>query len=345
MLVSLAAGPAAAERIELDDPYYFIYRQSAFMLLAVVLMVGMSMLSTQWVRRVSAAIFLGAFLIMALVLFVGHESKGAQRWVRLGAFSLQPSEFIKPALMVMTAWLLAQREMFPKAPWIFIALGIYVATVGLLLLQPDVGQTILVSAGFFITFFVSGISLLWAAVFVGGGVLVGMGIYFTQAHVRHRLDSFFSPENADTYQNDTAREAIERGGLMGAGVGEGEIKHDLPDAHTDFIYSVISEEFGLVICLALIILFALITVRGILAASRHPDPYPRAAAAGLFAVFGLQAAINICVNVALLPNTGMTLPFISYGGSSLLGVALTLGWALALTRRRPEISMRRFINI
>ncbi len=343
LLVSLAAGPAAAERIGYADPYHFVYRQAFFMTVSVVLLVGSSILTPAWARRVAAIVFVGAFLLMAYILLFGHEAKGAQRWIRVAGATFQPSEVVKPSLVLLIGWILAQREHFPKAPWTLVAFVLYVATLGLLLLQPDVGQSALLTAGFLVTFFVSGISIGWVLCLGAGFIALGGGLFMLFPHVRHRVNSFLNPSDYDTYQVDTAREALERGGLLGAGMGEGQIKHNLPDAHTDFIYSVIGEEFGLLVCLALIILFALITVRGILAASRHPDPYPRAAAVGLFTLFGLQAAINMSVNIALIPNKGMTLPFISYGGSSLLGSALTLGLALALTRRRPEISMRRFI--
>ncbi|MFC7291930.1 FtsW/RodA/SpoVE family cell cycle protein [Hirschia litorea] len=343
LLVSLAAGPAAADRIGFSDPYYFVYRQAAFMCMSAVLLVGASILTPPWARRVAALVFVTSFLLMAYVLLFGHEAKGAQRWIRLAGMTFQPSEMVKPSLILLIGWLLAQREHFPNAPWTLVAFVLFVATLGLLLLQPDVGQSALLTAGFLVTFFVSGITLWWVLALGLGFAALGGGLFALFPHVRHRVNAFLNPSDYDTYQVDTAREALERGGLLGAGMGEGQIKHDLPDAHTDFIYSVIGEEFGLLVCLALIILFALITVRGILTASRHPDPYPRSAAAGLYALFGLQAAINISVNIALIPNKGMTLPFISYGGSSLLGSALTLGLALALTRRRPEISMRRFI--
>ncbi|MEM8920440.1 MAG: putative peptidoglycan glycosyltransferase FtsW, partial [Pseudomonadota bacterium] len=298
-------------------------------------LLGASMLDPRWARRLALAAFLGSFLLMASLLLIGHEAKGAQRWLRLGGFSFQPSEIVKPSLIVTTAWLLAQRKRFPDGPWAPVAFAFYAVTMGLLLLQPDVGQAALITAGFIIVFFVSGLPLRWAAGFGVGGIGLAGALYALLPHVRYRVNSFLNPTDYDTYQVDTARAALERGGLMGAGPGEGRIKSDLPDAHTDFIYSVAGEEFGLVACIALILLFAAISVRGVVRAARASDEYARAAGVGLFALFGLQAAINIGVNVNLVPPKGMTLPFISYGGSSLIGSALTLGLALALTRRRP----------
>jgi len=238
--------------------------------------------------------------------------------------------------------LLAQRELFPKGPWTAVSFGLYVSTLGLLLLQPDVGQSALLTAAFVIAFFVSGLPWRWAAGFAGGGVVLSGVLYATLSHVRARINSFLFPSQNDTYQIDKASDAIANGGLFGVGPGEGTVKNTLPDAHTDFIYSVLSEEFGLVAGLGLLFLYGVIVVRGCLLAARLEDPYPRAAATGLFALFGLQAAINIAVNVSLIPPKGMTLPFVSSGGSSLVGTALTLGLALALVRRRgARIRWRR----
>jgi len=240
---------------------------------------------------------------------------------------------VKPALIVLTGWLLAQRAMYPKGPWAAITLVFFCVTLGFLLLQPDVGQSALLTAAFVVTFFVSGLPWRWAAVFAGGGAALSGLLYATLPHVRFRINSFINPTEYDTYQIDKASEAIGRGGLFGVGPGEGKIKTALPDAHTDFIYAVLGEEFGYIAAIGLIFIFGFIVWKGLRAAARLHDPYPRAAATGLFTLFGLQAAINIAVNVSLIPPKGMTLPFISSGGSSMLGIALTLGLALALIRR------------
>ncbi|WP_084397852.1 putative lipid II flippase FtsW [Henriciella aquimarina] len=334
LMLSLAAGPPAAERLDLTDAFYFVKRHVVFAGAALVLMVGTSMLDRVWVRRISAVVFCGSFVMLAAILIIGHEAKGAQRWIELGGFTLQPSEFAKPALVVMAGWLLAQRQLYPGGPWAVVALVFYVVTLGLLLLQPDVGQSALLTAAFIVTFFVSGLPWRWAAMFFGGGLGLSVALYGLLPHVRHRVNSFINPSDYDTYQIDKASEAIARGGFLGAGPGEGTVKTHLPDAHTDFIYAVLGEEFGYIAALALIALYGFICWRGLRGASRVRDPYPRSAAAGLFALFGLQAAINIAVNVSLIPPKGMTLPFISYGGSSMLGIALTLGLALALIRRQ-----------
>lgn len=341
LVLSLAAGPAAALKTGQSDPFYYVYRQLAFAVVSACVLLVVSTMDARWVRRTSAALFVICFFLMAAVLVFGHEAKGAQRWLRFGGASFQPSEVIKPALIVLCAWLLAQRERYRDIPWEFLAFALYAVTMGLLLLQPDVGQAALITAGFMTVFFVSGLSWGWALSFLAGGGALGASLYALLPHVRRRVNSFLNPTEYDTYQIDTAREAMERGGMFGVGPGEGDIKRLLPDAHTDFVFSVAGEEFGLVLCVGLAILFAVISIKGIMAASRHPDTYQRAAGVGLYALFGLHAAINMSVNLGLLPPKGMTLPLVSSGGSSLLGSALTLGMALALTRFAPRASLSR----
>ena len=333
LMLSLAAGPPAANRLGYEDQFFFVKRQVGFAGLAAITLLGVSTLNAVWARRLAALVFAVSLVLLATILVVGYEAKGAQRWIRFAGFSLQPSEFAKPALVVLTGWLLAQRQLYPNGPWAGITLVFFCATLGFLLLQPDVGQAALLTAAFVVTFFVSGLPFRWAVIFAGGGAALSGLLYATLPHVRFRVNSFINPTAYDTYQIDKASEAIARGGLLGVGPGEGTIKTSLPDAHTDFIYAVMGEEFGYIAAVLLIFVFGFIVWRGLRAAARIHDPYPRAAASGLFALFGLQAAINIAVNVSLIPPKGMTLPFISYGGSSMLGTALTLGLALALIRR------------
>ena len=334
LVLVLAAGSAVAAREDIQNSNYFAQKQFAFAIMGGVILLGASLLDRDWVRRFAALVFIGAFLLMATVLISGYEAKGAQRWIRIAGFSLQPSELIKPALIVMAGWLLAQRTLFPEGPWIPVAFALFVSTLGLLLLQPDIGQSVLISTAFIGTFFVSGLPKRLAAIFAIGGSALGACLYMIIPHVRHRVDSFLFPSAHDTEQIDKAVEAISRGGLFGQGPGEGVVKYQLPDSHADFIFAVLSEEYGLVVGLVVIFIFAFVTLRGIRAAAEIEDPFTRASATGLFALFGLQAAINLAVTVRLVPPTGMTLPFVSYGGSSMLGTALTLGFALALIRRR-----------
>lgn len=333
LMLSLAAGPPAAARLGYEDAFYFVKRHAVFAGAAFIFLFVVSFLDRVWARRLAALVFVGSLALLAFILVAGYEAKGAQRWIRFAGFSLQPSEFVKPALIVLTGWLLAQRALYPKGPWAAITLVFFIVTLGFLLLQPDVGQSALLAAAFVVTFFVSGLPWRWAAVFAGGGVALSSLLYIALPHVRFRVNSFINPTDYDTYQIDKASEAIARGGLFGVGPGEGKIKTALPDAHTDFIYAVMGEEFGYIAAVIVIFIFGFIVWKGLRAAARLHDPYPRAAASGLFALFGLQAAINIAVNVSLIPPKGMTLPFISSGGSSMMGTALTLGLALALIRR------------
>ena len=333
LLMSLAAGPPAAERLGYANEFHFVQRHAMFVGVAVIVMVGVSILDRVWARRLAALVFFGSIVLLAFILVAGYEAKGAQRWIRIGSFGLQPSEFVKPALIVLSGWLLAQRRIYPNGPWAAITLVFFCTTLGFLLLQPDVGQSALLTAAFMVTFFVSGLPWRWAAIFVGGGTALAGLLYATLPHVRFRINSFINPTDYDTYQIDKASEAFARGGLFGVGPGEGRIKTSLPDAHTDFIYAVMGEEFGYLAAVGLILIFGYIVWKGLRTAARLHDPYPRAAASGLFALFGLQAATNIAVNVSLIPPKGMTLPFISSGGSSMMGIALTLGLALALIRR------------
>ena len=339
IVLSLAAGPAAAAKLDIVDPFHFVYRQVGFAIAALGVLLCSSLLDPVWARRVCLVLFVACFLLMAGLLLFGHEAKGATRWIRLWGTTFQPSEIIKPALVVLTAWLLAQRDRFPAGPWAPIAFTFYAVTVGLLLLQPDVGQAALLTAAFVIVFFIAGLPWLWATGFVIGGALLGALLYAIVPHVRLRVNSFLNPTEYDTYQIDKAREAIERGGVFGVGPGEGTVKRTLPDAHTDFVYAVAGEEFGLILLVMLTVLFAVIAIKGIMEASRQADIYQRAAGVGLYAIFGLQAAVNMSVNLSLIPPKGMTLPLVSSGGSSLLGAALTLGLALAFTRKQPETSL------
>lgn len=333
LLLSLAAGPAAAERYGYSNPFHFPIRHTVFVVASGLGIILCSTLPERWARRLGVTVFIGAFLGLVLVVFDGHTVGGATRWLLIAGQTVQPSEFAKPGLVVLVAWLLSQRDIYRDVPWNWIALGVYGATIALLFLQPDFGMSVLMTAGFVTVFFVSGLSLRWAAGLVGGGTLVASLVYLTIPYVRGRVNSIFNPEEADTYQIDLAIAAIERGGLWGVGAGEGRIKSTLPDAHSDFIYAVAVEEFGFIAALVIVGLIGFLTLRGLSLAAQTETGFQRAAASGLFALFGLQAAINIGVNMKMLPPTGMTLPFVSYGGTSMLGTALTLGLGLALVRR------------
>jgi len=334
--LSFASSPAAILADEsISDPFHYSWRMIVWAAGGTVAMLLASLLSPRGVRRIALLALLGAIVVMAALPFIGNEVKGAARWVNLGPFSLQPSEFAKPGLIVFAAWMFSEAQKAQGVPGVSIAFGTWALTVGLLLIQPDIGQTLLITTTFMAVFFMAGVPLKWVAALAAAGAGGVVGLYFAFSHMRDRLSRFFSPETADTHQIDRASEAIRAGGLVGRGVGEGVMKRHVPDLHTDFIYSVGAEEFGLILSLVMIALYAFIVVRGMRWAMKLTDPFEQTAAAGLFMLIGLQACINIAVNLNLIPTKGMTLPFISYGGSSMLAMGLTMGLALALTRRRP----------
>ncbi len=335
VVLSFTSSPAAAARLHLDDPFHFAIRQSMFGAGGAVMVLAASMLSARGVKRTALFVYAVTILMMIALPFVGHSAKGAARWFQLGGFSLQPSEFMKPALIVLCGWMFAEGQKGEGVPGVSIGFALYALAVGLLLLEPDVGQTILITIAFGAAFFMAGVPIRWI-LGLGGLALTGaIGIYFTFQHVANRVHLFLNKDGTDTHQVDKALEAIAAGGLFGRGPGEGVMKRHVPDAHTDFIYSAAAEEYGLVFSLFLITVLGLLVVRGLYKSMRLADPYEQVASAGLFVLVGQQAFINIAVNLNLIPTKGMTLPFISYGGSSMLAMGLTLGMALALTRRRP----------
>ncbi len=332
LLMSLAVGPSAAARIGYEDPYHFTYRQAVHAAIGVGLMLTVSVLERKWARRLAILIFLTSVVLMAVILVIGHEVNGAQSWLRFSAFSVQPSEMVKPTLIVLCGWLLSQRDRYPAGPWAAASFVFYAVTLGLFLLQPDVGGAALLSMAFLTAFFVSGLPKRWIIGFGAGGAVLAVTLYNLLPYVKVRVNTILNPSSVDTFQIEKTMEAIGRGGLFGTGPGEGQVKLQIPEAHTDFIFAVIAEEFGLVAIVAVMAIYGLIAVRGFRSAARIEDGFVRTAAAGLFALFAIQAAVNIGVNLAVVPPTGLTLPFISYGGSAMVGMGLTLGLALALVR-------------
>ena len=334
--LSFASSPAAILADEsITDPFHYSWRMMIFGGAGLVVMLTTSLLSPRGVRRIAVLGMLCSLFVMMLLPFVGDTVKGAARWVNLGPFGLQPSEFAKPSLIVFAAWMFAEAQKGQGVPGVSIAFGFYAVTVGLLLIQPDIGQTLLITTTFMAVFFMAGVPFRWIAV-LGGLIAAGVAsIYLLFPHVQSRVAKFMSPGVEDTHQIDRASEAIRAGGLVGRGIGEGVMKRHVPDLHTDFIYSVGAEEFGLALSRTMIALYAFIVVRGMRLSMKLNDPFEQTAAAGLFMLIGLQACINVAVNLNLIPTKGMTLPFISYGGSSMLAMCVTMGFALALTRRRP----------
>jgi cell division protein FtsW len=335
VVMSFAASPAAAARMNIGDPFHFAVRQCVFAAGAAVILVATSMLDVKGARRAAFIIWIIAIAVMMALPLIGHTAKGANRWIEFGGFTFQPSEYMKPALVILVAWMFAEGQKGDGVPGVSIAFGLYLVSVALLLIQPDVGQTVLITVAFGAAFWMAGVPMSWVML-LGTLAAAGLGsTYFLFPHVQSRVDRFFSPDKADTHQVDAAAIAQAAGGLFGRGPGEGVMKRHVPDLHTDFIYSVGAEEYGLVFSLLLIALFAFVVIRGLHRAMKLSDPFEQVAAAGLFVLVGQQVIINIAVNLNMIPTKGMTLPFISYGGSSMLAMGLTLGLALALTRRRP----------
>ncbi len=335
IVLTLAASPAVATRLDLN-PFHFVYRHLAIAPLALLVMIGASLLSPRMIRRVALMLTFGGLILMGLALEFGMEIKGAHRWLMIGNFALQPSEIVKPGFIILSAWFLSESQKRGDVPGVWLAVGVYAIFAGLLVLQPDFGQTVLITMIWGGMFFMAGIGLWWIGALAIAGLFGLAGAYFTAPHFASRIDRFLNPESGDTYQADRALESFLNGGWFGTGPGEGTVKHFLPDSHTDFVFAVAAEEYGLIACMLLVALYSFIVLRGLSLAAREPDGFLRHAVAGLIMLFGLQAVINMAVNVGLAPAKGMTLPFISYGGSSMIGMALVLGFALGLTRKRPR---------
>jgi cell division protein FtsW len=335
VVLSLAASPPVAARLGLD-PFHFVNRHILFLIPAIAVMLVTSFLSPRQIRRIALAVFAVSLVLLFLTLIYGAEVKGARRWLVMLGVSVQPSEFLKPAFVILIAWLFGESARRPEMPANTMALGLLITVVLGLVLQPDFGQTMLILAVWGALFFLAGMRVIWVAG-LGGAAIIGLtGAYFTVPHVARRIKRFVDPASGDTFNIDQAVESFVRGGWFGRGPGEGTVKRILPESHTDFIFAVAAEEFGIVLCLVLLMLFAFIVLRALLHALRNHDPFQRFAAAGLAILFGLQSAINMAVNAHLIPAKGMTLPFVSYGGSSMISLAWGMGMLLALTRERPR---------
>lgn len=333
ILMVMAASPAVAERLDLES-FHFVRRQFIFLIPALAIMIVVSLLSPLAVRRVAMAGLLLTLLGLLVTMVVGHEANGATRWIRLGPLLVQPSEFVKPTLAVVTAWIIAERQKNEEFPGYSIAGGLLLAVLAFLVAQPDFGMAVVVGTVFFVQLFMGGMPMTWVAVLVVIG-LGGMSLaYMLLPHVASRIDRFLDPTSGDSYQVDKSIEAFVNGGVFGRGPGEGVVKLVLPDAHSDFIFAVVGEEFGLFAGLTIVAVFAFVVLRGFYRILQERNVFILLATGGLLVQFGAQAIVNMGVNTRLLPAKGMTLPFISYGGSSLFALALTMGMVLALTRRR-----------
>jgi cell division protein FtsW len=335
IVLSLAASPPVAARLGLE-PFYFVNRHVLFLIPALVILLGTSLMSVRNIRRVALVVFVVSLVLIVATLLFGAEVKGARRWIVILGVNIQPSEFLKPAFVILIAWLFGESARRPEMPSNTAALALLLAAVGALVLQPDFGQTMLILLVWGTLFFLAGMRMVWV-IGLGGAAAVGLaGAYATVPHVARRIQRFMDPASGDTFNVDQALESFVRGGWFGRGPGEGTIKRILPEAHTDFVFAVAAEEFGIVLCLVLLALYAFVVLRALRRALADDDPFRRFAVAGLAMLFGLQSAINMAVNLHLIPAKGMTLPFISYGGSSMISLAYGMGMLLALSRERPR---------
>lgn len=335
-----AASPAVAQRIDIS-PNHFVIRHMIFLVPSVLLLIGLSMASLQQIWRVSVLLMAVSVVLLILVLLFGEPVKGAQRWLGIGPFSIQPSELAKPAFIVMAAWLIARQKEKPEFKGIVFASALYGLMVLLLVLQPDMGMTVVVTAGFFAIIFLAGLPFRWIillALLAGGAAVAA---YNSFDHVQSRFDRFINPESGDTYQIDRSLSAFRHGGLLGTGAGQGTVKMNIPDAHADFIFAVAGEELGMIVTVLLVGLYAYVIIRGYNRIMDTDNIFIILAAGGILTLFGLQALINMGSSIHLLPTKGMTLPFISYGGSSLLSSGISMGILLALTRRHGRSGIAR----
>jgi cell division protein FtsW len=334
-IMMLAASPAVAERIG-QSRDLFILKQVFFLAVAGAVVVIVSMQSPRSIRRVAIIGCIIALILTAATMVVGVEIKGARRWISLPGLSVQPSEFLKPCFAIVAAWLISEGRRTPRFPGTLLAIGIFALIALLLKSQPDVGMLAVITAVLFAQLYVAGLNLFLAGIAMVGFGFAGVAAYTFFPHVQKRVQEFLHPGNgigAD-YQPHTALEAFGNGGLLGRGPGEGRVKDVLPDAHADFVFAVAGEEFGMIVCLIIIAVFAFIVLRGLLRLLKEQDLFIVLSCTGLVTGFGLQAFVNMASSLQLIPTKGMTLPLISYGGSSALAVALGLGMLLALTRRR-----------
>lgn len=340
MVLVAAASPPVAERINVSE-YHFIVRHLVYLVPALVCMIGLSFLSFQWIVRAALCLLGVSVLSMVMVLIFGLEVKGATRWLSVFGFSFQPSEFMKPAFIVTAAWLIAKQKEIPGFKGMRWAIGLFGGILCLLLLQPDLGMSVVASACFLGILFLAGMPfrIVFAMLGLAAGGIVAA--YFGFSHVQSRIDRFLDPQSGDNYQVHNSLEAFRQGGLFGTGPGQGTVKLKLPDAHADFIFPVAGEELGLIFVLLLIALFCMIVVHGLNRILESDNLFVLLAVGGLLIQFGGQAFIHMGSALALLPAKGMTLPFISYGGSSLIAMGIAMGFVLALTRRQARAGIAR----
>lgn len=332
IFLNFSASPSVANRIGVGS-FHFIKRQLFFVPVAYGVMLFLSMQSLKTIRRTAIVGYALTLMLMVVTLFWGEETKGASRWITLFGFSLQPSEFVKPTFAVVAAWLFDGQKKYRDFPGNLLSGSLYILTAVLLLLQPDLGMTIVVTAIWGFQFFLAGLSLWLVGILGALGIIGGIAAYFIFPHVHVRVDQFLASESNLGYQIKKSLEAFQSGGFFGRGPGEGVVKMNIPDAHTDFIFAVAAEEYGMLLCLVIVGIYAAIVVRAMIVSAKDNNLFIILSASALAASFGLQGIINMASSLHMMPTKGMTLPFISYGGSSLLATALGVGMLLAITRK------------
>lgn len=338
IMMLFTASPIAAQREGLPVDYFMI-RQAVVLPVALLVLLGCSLLSPLWVRRVGTLLFPVVIVLLVATHLIGTENKGAKRWIVLAGFSLQASELLKPAMAIVVAWMLAEWRKTPGFPGWILALGFYLLGTGLVVTQPDIGSTALLTAIFWGQFFVAGLPMLVVPVLVGGLGFGAFTAYHFFPHVKSRVDRFLT-DSGDTFQIDRSLATFANGGWFGQGPAEGVMKNSLPDAHADFVFAVIGEEFGFIACLLVLGVFLFIFLRGVRHLREEQNLFVVYAITGLLIQIMAQAFINIASSMNMIPPKGMTLPFISYGGSSLLSTCISAGMLLALTRMRASIRIR-----
>lgn len=338
VILSLAASPPVAARIGLD-PFHFFNRHVIFLIPSFIVLIAVSFMSPRQVRRSALIVFVISIGLIVATLLFGPEVKGAKRWITIVGVNIQASEIAKPSFVILVAWLFAESARRPEMPATSMALALLLMLVTLLVAEPDFGQTMLISMVWGTLFFIAGMRMIWVFGLMGVSAAGLFTAYLFVPHVAGRIKRFMDPASGDTFQVDMALESFSHGGWFGLGPGEGTVKRILPDSHTDFVFAVAAEEFGIILCLVLLALFAFIVIRSLSRAYASEDLFARFAAAGLAIMFGIQASINMAVNLHLMPAKGMTLPFISYGGSSMVSLAYGVGMLLALTRQRPRVEV------
>jgi cell division protein FtsW len=336
VLMAAAATPMVANRIGIEE-FYFLKRHLLYIIPSILIMFFVSSLDNAGIKKMSAVIYFAALALTILTLFFGSEIKGAKRWIAVGGLSIQPSEFVKPSLAVITAWALSHQQKLPEFRGKLIATIFFLTFIGVLVLQPDFGMIVITTAVWFGQLFLNGFPIIFVIAAAVLGMFGFAMAYMFLPHVTVRVDKFLNPAIGDHYQIDKSLEAYSRGGLFGVGPGEGIVKKHLPDAHADFVFAVLGEEFGFIVCTFVVVLIAFIVIYGMLKSIKESDMFSILASVGLLAQFGLQSFINLASTLHLIPTKGMTMPFMSYGGSSMIACSILVGMILAIGRKKSNI--------